>query len=546
MMAYNGDYRFTNDLFAIPNTDQWKTLIHRQQISQSYPASIGVTQDDPNKTVQKIIELWQQPRGKHPWVGIFQIENGQIKGGHAVVPYRVITRTGDNNEIFDDVFVYDMNYPGDTTQRIIVNRTRNTWAYNGFLNADDIAAGAPNPWGGTFGFMPVFSADAATPIPMNPNAVLSRAQLAQTANNQDNEQVEVFFEDDEDDENAEALKSGALTQVRQNLAPTVTVVNSNNQIASNRGEGLLRPTIPGADVNLPIATGANVDVAGMTLPRQGMSTMRLRFTPSRARSSNFTGGYLGRFGAFLQWASSVTTASQDIAIDYPGNSMRLIANATGSGFVATLSKTDPTDTVWMNIVTIQNFAMTARDSVDFRLVNDGNSIVVTNFGGAKQYDLALERYDTTSFRRISIGARESHTIAIADWNTINRCQVSVRVDRGIKGKTDSVFFLRRVGPASSVQPGNAADVFSMQVYPNPVRDNASVGYYLPSPANVRVEMVNVLGHVVHSIPEQRLQGGKQQVAVPVEQLTAGMYYVRMFINNGVSTFTASRPLQVIR
>ncbi len=545
LMAYNGDYRFTSDLFTTPNTDQWKTLIHRQQISQSYPTFIGSAQDDPNKTVQKIIELWQLPRGKHPWVGIYQIENGQIKGGHALVPYRIVTRTGDNNEIFDDVFVYDMNYPGDTTQRVTVNRTRNTWSYNGFLNADDIAAGAANPWGGTFGFNPIFSADAAVPIPLNPSTSFSRAQLAQAAT-QDQEQVEVFFEDDEDDANEAAMKAGVISQVKQNLTPTVTIVNADNRTVSNRGDDMLRPSLPGAAVNLPIATGANVDVAGMSLPKQGTNSMRLRFTPSRRQSNNFTGGYLGRFGAFLQWSSTVTTASQDVDINYPNNSMRLIANAAGSNYIATLSKTDPTDSVWMNIITVQNFAMTARDSMDIRLVNDGNSIVITNYGGAKQYDLALERYDTTSFSRIRIGARESQTIAIADWNTINRCQVMVRVDRGIKGKTDSVFFLRRVGTVSSVQPGNAADVFSMQVYPNPVRDVASVGYYLPSSAAVRAEIVNVLGNVVYSVPEQRQAGGKQTLSVPVERFTAGMYYVRLMINNGISTFTASRALQVIR
>ncbi len=86
--------------------------------------SNNLLQKTPAEVLQMLIDSMNQGINNMYTIGFF--EPG-YKGGHAVTPYAVEQKT--DNEFW--IYVYDNNYPNDSSRVIKVDRAANTWIYEG-------------------------------------------------------------------------------------------------------------------------------------------------------------------------------------------------------------------------------------------------------------------------------------------------------------------------------------------------------------------------------------------------------------------------------
>ena len=77
----------------------------------------------------------------------------------------------------------------------------------------------------------------------------------------------------------------------------------------------------------------------------------------------------------------------------------------------------------------------------------------------------------------------------------------------------------------------------LTVYPNPTRGDLSLDLTMPSPADVLVEVFDVLGRRVMVGPEAHLAAGTHEIPIHTGSLPAGLYIVRASTPTGVATGT---------
>ncbi|MEM0960903.1 MAG: T9SS type A sorting domain-containing protein [Bacteroidota bacterium] len=77
----------------------------------------------------------------------------------------------------------------------------------------------------------------------------------------------------------------------------------------------------------------------------------------------------------------------------------------------------------------------------------------------------------------------------------------------------------------------------LSVYPNPVRDRATVAVDLPEVAGVRAEVFDALGRRVATVEAGRLGAGFQSVPLDLGAVPAGLYIVRVTVGGEVATQT---------
>lgn len=79
-------------------------------------------------------------------------------------------------------------------------------------------------------------------------------------------------------------------------------------------------------------------------------------------------------------------------------------------------------------------------------------------------------------------------------------------------------------------------VASLYCYPNPFRHNATIEYELPSAGTVQISVFNMTGkQVTNLLPNQTKDAGLYQVTFDANNLSDGVYYVRMAANGQVTT-----------
>lgn len=76
---------------------------------------------------------------------------------------------------------------------------------------------------------------------------------------------------------------------------------------------------------------------------------------------------------------------------------------------------------------------------------------------------------------------------------------------------------------------------NIEVYPNPVNDNATVSVNLINEENVTIEVVNNLGQKVYSVNQGKLAAGEHNISLDFSNLGAGLYFVN--VTAGASTMS---------
>lgn len=84
-------------------------------------------------------------------------------------------------------------------------------------------------------------------------------------------------------------------------------------------------------------------------------------------------------------------------------------------------------------------------------------------------------------------------------------------------------------------------------YPNPFNPSTNISISLPQAADVSVDIFNMIGQKVLSIPAQRLAAGtNQNLRVEAGNLTSGMYIYRVTATSGANTMVNSGRMTLIK
>jgi len=82
---------------------------------------------------------------------------------------------------------------------------------------------------------------------------------------------------------------------------------------------------------------------------------------------------------------------------------------------------------------------------------------------------------------------------------------------------------------------NAPTSFNLrQNYPNPFNPSTTIEFVLPVKSHVSMRIYNVLGQEVAVLMDEVRQPGNQKVIFDAHELTSGLYFYKLSINNGIS------------
>ena len=79
-------------------------------------------------------------------------------------------------------------------------------------------------------------------------------------------------------------------------------------------------------------------------------------------------------------------------------------------------------------------------------------------------------------------------------------------------------------------------------FPNPVRDQATLRYTLPTATTVEISVYNVLGQRLATLLDQQQPAGRSEIRVNGDRWATGTYFVRMVAGEQVRT----RQMTVVR
>lgn len=82
--------------------------------------------------------------------------------------------------------------------------------------------------------------------------------------------------------------------------------------------------------------------------------------------------------------------------------------------------------------------------------------------------------------------------------------------------------------------GEIAPEFAVNVFPNPASDMINVGLDLSENTNIKIEVRNNIGQVVHLVSENALAAGSHRVSMALPELENGVYFVQVTAN-GIAT-----------
>ncbi len=340
---------------------------------------------------------------------ILRNQNGG--GGHIVNPYKVLADTIDLD--LEYIYIYDNNYPNDTTRVVTVNKALDSWYYNLSLNSNV----ATSEWGGDNAHKGLFLGWPvrnwyATPL------LDSLAKSSFMDDNSKSTSLSVYFAAD-----CDFLISNAAGQT------------------SGLQANLLIDNIPGAYPLNP-ETGTAQLPEGYYLP-DGQYNIQMK-------NFNNTGAVMSIFGGTSTYSYSRGGAnlSQKDLISYGTNGLKIsnTDNITKNISLSGLFEASGNELV----VEVSRLGLSANGSSNIQILNN-DDVKLINTGAAGTYDLFIRNAGTAGEKRflhdtISIAANTTHIIS-PDWTNLQTSNVTIYIDNANNGTTDDTLTFANEEPA---------------------------------------------------------------------------------------------------
>ena len=106
---------------------------------------------------------------------------------------------------------------------------------------------------------------------------------------------------------------------------------------------------------------------------------------------------------------------------------------------------------------------------------------------------------------------------------------------GLDFKVDSMY-INPVGMVTGILSDNSVLDHKISLFPNPANQKFTLEYELTQSANVQIELYDMIGHKVKTITSSSFEEkNKYSHAVNLEDLSTGVYFVKVKINNSETT-----------
>ena len=80
-----------------------------------------------------------------------------------------------------------------------------------------------------------------------------------------------------------------------------------------------------------------------------------------------------------------------------------------------------------------------------------------------------------------------------------------------------------------------ADKFSLQLFPNPASDNLNVNISVISNGYLFYDVYDINGSLLKSLHANNVSAGSHEITIPVNDLSAGMYLLKVQSAEGIAT-----------
>ncbi|MEM6782310.1 MAG: cellulase family glycosylhydrolase [Bacteroidota bacterium] len=196
---------------------------------------------------------------------------------------------------------------------------------------------------------------------------------------------------------------------------------------------------------------------------------------------------------------------------------------------------------WTETLEMTSYTVTVEQSgrytVEFR--------VASNVGGG-QFSLFLDGQQRTPL--IDVG----NTGGWQSWQTVTVEDVILPAGEHIlevvsrrPGHNLNRMTFTFVEPVATEDDAQPAEAALLGVYPNPTVGEATLAFRTPTDAEARTEVFDLIGRLVWTSETSRVASGTHRITVP-DTLTAGVYVVRLSLDDGRAVQTFERRVSVLR
>ena len=330
-----------------------------------------------------VLWIWEEPE----WWGIWQ-----EGGGHALVPYRY----KDISENEGWVYVYDSNHPGDNNRKVVFNLKNDTWSYEfqKFWWIFSIV------WEGDSSYLSMAT------IPLSMRLLKGVPPW-----------------------NQEVSPYAYLASVEGPARPLFTDQNG-NRIGFVDGEFVNE--ISDATYVVPLAQDQD-KVSGLYyLPEESDYTVTISGTDEETMDFRVISNQL------LVEITNATIHSSTIDTVKIGKGYKSLTYTTNDDYKeysAAITEEFPD----MSRIVKVNTDISSGDTTTLEITNE-QTFKYVNRGNTKTYNLLLEQRGTgtasISFPNLEIGANETQSIEVVDWNNLDTTEIILNRDKDSDGTVD--------------------------------------------------------------------------------------------------------------
>lgn len=187
------------------------------------------------------------------------------------------------------------------------------------------------------------------------------------------------------------------------------------------------------------------------------------------------------------------------------------------------------------------------DSIDFSL-DDGGSLAVNNYNGAKEVDLELRTYydDEGYFLHegVTLDETTGYKFEVQEWDNLEEQQVTMHIDTNLDGRYDESENLESTTTSGSLeeQPDRPEEFGLEQNYPNPFNAETTIQYSLPEDTHVELAVYDILGRRVATLVDGRKEAGYHEVNFDASELSTGTYIYEI----RAGEFTQAKQLLLVK
>lgn len=420
LMAFDTITLFTQTYPGLPQTPvhaMSATTATRNAINKGQTTLFAVAHDDhiwdafvhknPATTLSEVKAMMVDGDNNDMTLSIQKVSDGR-SGAHNVVPFKV-EREGNGVPGWEDIYIYDSNYPDDTLRKIRVNKNApngGEWYYEATTNQ----SGQPEEWGG-----PGHAQGIYLTLPLSDYAGYQNLELdllpggSNNAAFRFNGHVNAYFSLQADEMlNVGGSMMGYVNDyLTLDAGAGVPLVNSTGALSAPIGYMV-------SDQNSFTATISNIDTTSVSMAVYGndyvMGYNRDDATQSQQDNLGFDGG--------LTFTNpDATTKSVDL-FTY------IDMNNTSYHF-------------WLNDIPSEQNAQLHLEPVN------GNELIVTNTGNATHYQLTVSILSSTDASTYVIDsvpfAEDAIHHIVPNWSDLSNDGLYITVDTNTVGVDDTLF-----------------------------------------------------------------------------------------------------------